>query len=178
MSTWSWSFSAALGLAALLFCAAPLWANEAGEGHEHPVDEVDLFLEDFHAIPRQDPFRPLMKVKPLPKPRVAAEVDDAPAPAPVRPKQIVFNGQAPVEGSGYERMPRIKITGLLQVRGRMAACGLVEDEASVLHPGDTIVLQGESANENRARHFTVVAIDAGGMTIVLDDGHQIRGKFH
>ena len=176
MSTWCWLFSAA-ALAVLLLWGQPLRAQEAGEDHKHPKDEVDLFLEEFRALPRQDPFRPLVRRKAPPKPTAVVEPFDEPA-APAKPKQVVFDGQTPAEGSGYERMPRIKITGVMQVRNKMAACGVVDEERVVLHPGDTIVLNNEGASADRAKHFTVVDIDSGGMTIVLDDGHQIRGKFH
>ena len=177
MSIWSWLFSAALGVVVLLASASPQWAQGLGEDAERPKNDVDMFLEEFQAAPRQDPFSPLVKLKPLPKPRVEASFIEITTDAPTTPKEVVFDGHAPMEGSGYERMPRIKVTGVLQVRGRMAVSGLVEEEAIVLHPGDTFVLDNTPGSEDRAKHFTVVAINADGMTIVLDDGQTIRGKF-
>jgi len=99
-------------------------------------------------------------------------------------REIVFDGSLrnlpSTMGSLRGRvLPRIRVRGIMEVAGRLAACAEVEDLGTVVLPAnERILLSGRpSGPENAGSWFLVRIIDQTGMTIELDDGTLVQGKF-
>ena len=101
-------------------------------------------------------------------------------------EEIVFDGstrQLPTAmGSLRGRtLPRVKVRGIMEVGGKVIACAEVENVGTVvLRANERVLLinQGTGARSADASSwFLVRAIDKSGMTIELDDGTLVQGKF-
>ena len=101
-------------------------------------------------------------------------------------EEIVFDGsprQLPAAmGSLRGRtLPRVKVRGIMEVGGKVIACAEVENVGTVvLRANERVLLinQGTGARSADASSwFLVRAIDKTGMTIELDDGTLVQGKF-
>ncbi|WP_144303272.1 hypothetical protein [Oceanidesulfovibrio indonesiensis] len=137
------------------------------------VQAIHDFITEFEAMPRRDPFKPVQ----LQEKNVAQQQEKASIRSTL--EGIIFDGTMPQEAAAdLSRMPRIRVTGLMKVDGRIAACAEVENLGSrILHPGDRILLDESRKHEDRTKWFTVKSIDDDGMLIELDDNQKIRGKF-
>jgi len=96
-----------------------------------------------------------------------------------RMREVRFDGSGQhITGASMERLPRIKVTGLMQVGSRRAVCARIQDKkTSVLHENDRIVLDG-TGNTKLSKWLVIKRIDRNGMTVILDDGLEITGKFY
>jgi hypothetical protein len=148
------------------------------------LSPVQEYLEVFDSLPDRrlrNPFEQtkmptVVKRRPAPEPRVPVE--------PVRPNKrqvVVFDGSKkdPQEGD-VDRLPSIKVTGLVEVGGRMAASAVIENLGSrILRENDKILLGETSAGAggDTTKWILIKRIDKYGMTIVLDDNTEITGKY-
>jgi hypothetical protein len=76
-------------------------------------------------------------------------------------------------------LPGIRVRGIMEVEGRIAACAEVESIGMVvLQANERILLSGrKSSNKDAGNWFLVRVIEKTGMTIELDDGTLVQGKF-
>ncbi len=110
------------------------------------------------------------------------EADQQPAPGEV----IVFDGSArqlpATMGSLRGRtLPKVKVRGIMQVAGKVVACAEVENAGTVILRANERVLLANRGNGARSEEdsawFLVRVIDKSGMTIELDDGTLVQGRF-
>jgi hypothetical protein len=163
---------AGLLTAAVLLTPVPRHAAaEADPAEEPPVDTgVPVAVATQPGYTVRNPFaEPVLHQKGMPH-------DPA--------QDIVFDGsvrQLPSSmGSLRGRtLPRIRVRGIMEVEGRIAACAEVEDIGTVvLQANERILLSGRKpGRENAGRWFLVRVIEKTGMTIELDDGTLVQGKF-
>lgn len=100
-------------------------------------------------------------------------------------EEIVFDGssrQIPTAmGSLRGRtLPRVKVRGIMEVAGKVVACAEVADVGTVvLRANERVLLanQGQTGNHETSSWFLVRTIDKSGMTIELDDGTLVQGRF-
>jgi len=132
------------------------------------------YLETFDLNGKRDPFAEMLQE--LKGQTNSSWWDQA---AEEREEEVRFDGSANhISNASLERLPLIKVTGVMQVKGRRAVCAKIQDKGfSVLHENDRIVLDG-SADSRLSRWLVIKKIHRSGMTIILDDGREITGKFY
>ena len=105
---------------------------------------------------------------------------------PGEAEKIVFDGTARqltvTMGSLRRRtLPKIKVRGIMEVAGKVVACAEVGNIGTVVLRANERVLLGNQGNgprpEDVSAWFLVRVIDRSGMTIELDDGTLVQGRF-
>ena len=101
-------------------------------------------------------------------------------------REVVFDGSdillpENMRSVEWQHVPRIKVTGLIEVNGSVAACAEVSNMGMmVLRPEERVIIRcgGPAKRDSReAPWFIVKSITRRNMTIELDDGTIIQGKF-
>ncbi len=94
------------------------------------------------------------------------------------PDELRFDGRRKPNHASYDRLPLIKVTGLMQVGGKRAVSANIQNKGvCILRENDNVVIDG-NAKSNLTKWLTIKKIHLNGMTIVLDDGIEITGKFY
>ncbi len=94
------------------------------------------------------------------------------------PQELRFDGNSKPNHASYARLPLIKVTGLIQVGGKRGVSAIIQNKGScILYESDNVVIDG-SGKTNLTKSLTIKKIHLNGMTVVLDDGIEIRGKFY
>ena len=102
-------------------------------------------------------------------------------------KEIVFDGSSldpmmlDMQSVDWDHVPRIKVTGLMEVDGKIAVCAEVGGMGmTVLRENERILVCNGGRKQgpvNESPWFLVKKINKRNMTIQLDDGTVIQGKF-
>ena len=102
-------------------------------------------------------------------------------------KEIVFDGSdldpmmLDMQSVDWDHVPRIKVTGLMEVDGKIAVCAEVGGMGmTVLRENERILICNGGRTQgsvNESPWFLVKKINKRNMTIQLDDGTVIQGKF-
>jgi hypothetical protein len=136
------------------------------------------YLAAFDAMPDQafrNPFGPISMQRTDPKPVAVKEVE------PKEPESVVFDGsRISIREGDLGRLPAIKVTGLMEMGGRMAASATIEKLGSrVLRVNDKILLGDaiQGGGEETTKWIVIKRIGVDGMTVVLDDNTEITGKY-
>ncbi len=94
------------------------------------------------------------------------------------PEDFRFDGRNKPNHASYERLPNIKVTGLMQVGGRRAVSANIQNKGvCILYENDNVVIEA-NAKTNLSKSLMIKKIHLNGMTVVLDDGNEITGKFY
>ena len=102
-------------------------------------------------------------------------------------REIVFDGSLqdlPVRMKSirWETVPRIRVNGVVEVNGRIQVSADVQDIGmTILRENERVLLMeraGRSSPSDEASWFMVKRITRNAMTIQLDDGTLIQGKFY
>lgn len=139
------------------------------------------FLANFNREAKRDPFTEMQAAPQEAMPAGDSWWDESDtAQVTEQNKDLYFNGQSPAASSAaYARLPMIKVTGMLQIGGRSAVTAIIQNKGScVLYENDRLVLNTGKANINLTKWIFVKKIHANGMTLILDDGKEISGKFY
>ena len=78
-------------------------------------------------------------------------------------------------------LPAIRLKGMIELKGRSAACVNIEGiGAVILKERDKIILTGNagSSEENSVSWFIVRNISNSGMSLELNNGSIVMGKFY
>ena len=101
-------------------------------------------------------------------------------------KEIVFDGStldimvSNMQSVRWDHVPRIRVTGLMEVDGEIAVCADVAGIGmTVLRTNERILIGrgGTNHKPGESPWFLVKEINRRNMTIQLDDGTLIQGKF-
>ncbi|NOQ51106.1 MAG: hypothetical protein GQ578_02645 [Desulfuromonadaceae bacterium] len=98
-------------------------------------------------------------------------------------KDIVFDGSQcdfPMNMASLRgrSLPRIKVTGVMMVDEKVAAVANVGDVGTIiLRANERVLLANSAMGQKEASWFLVKAIKQDGMTIQLDDGTLVHGRF-
>lgn len=89
-------------------------------------------------------------------------------------KELFFDGS----NASIARLPGIKVTGLLAYGGKIKISAFVEGLGPVvLQENDQVVLHG-ARGSNTTAYFVIKKLRRDSMTIILDDGSTITGKYY
>ncbi len=93
-------------------------------------------------------------------------------------EEFRFDGRNKPNLASYARLPNIKVTGLMQVGGRRAVSANIQNKGvCILYENDNVVIEA-NAKTNLSKSLTIKKIHLNGMTVILDDGNEITGKFY
>lgn len=102
-------------------------------------------------------------------------------------KEIVFDGSSldpamlDMRSVRWDHVPRIRVTGFMEVNGEITVCAEVADMGMTVLRANERVLIGHSGQKqtdgDESSWFLVKQINRRNMTIQLDDGTVIQGKF-
>lgn len=167
------SFASALGttMLCLVFAAVGLAGETADQGKNAAgaKDEVVARASGPSVVPgpsvtpgpeRRNPFSP-------PKNKEPVEEE----------KELVFGDP----GSGWDRLrgkniPQIRVKGVMLVNNKIAACAEVANKGvAILRENERILFSG--AGGEASTGFRVIRLSKNGMTIQLDDGTLVSGRF-
>ena len=94
--------------------------------------------------------------------------------ANAQPRDYYFDGLS----FSTARLPGIRVSGLMSYGGRVKVCADVEGLGPVvLGEGDRLVLPA-ARDAKTSAYLVVQKISKDSMTIVLDDGSVIQGKYY
>jgi len=102
-------------------------------------------------------------------------------------REIVFDGshqELPLQMRSirWEVVPRIKVSGVMEANGRIQVCAEVEHLGmTILRENERVLLMekaGRGQPSEASTWFLVKRITRNAMTIQLDDGTVIQGKFY
>lgn len=150
-----------------------------------PAEKIGLkttsteFLASFDPNGKRDPFSSMQEAPQEAMPAGDSWWDDSEAPQTQATKDLYFNGQSPANSSAsYARLPMIKVTGMMQIGGRSAVTAIIQNKGScVLYENDRLILNAGQGG-NLTKWLLVKKIHSNGMTLMLDDGKEISGKFY
>jgi len=157
----------------LLTSGRPTGANDATEATAPPADAQVITATVPTGAAVRNPFSEAVPRR-----------DGMPQPG--EGEKIVFDGtprQLPLTmGSLRGRtLPKITVHGIMEVAGKVIACAEVENIGTVvLRANERVLLakQGKGPRpEEVSAWFLVRDIDKSGMTIELDDGTLVQGRF-
>ncbi len=95
-----------------------------------------------------------------------------------KPEDFRFDGRNKPNLASYARLPLIKVTGLIQVGGKRAVSANIQNKGvCILYENDNVVIEA-NAKTNLSKSVTIKKIHLNGMTVILDDGNEITGKFY
>ncbi len=94
------------------------------------------------------------------------------------PGEFRFDGRNKPTHASYARLPLIKVTGFMQVGGRRAVSANIQNKGvCILYENDNVVIEANNKT-NLSKWLVIKKIHLNGMTVVLDDGIEITGKFY
>ncbi len=150
-----------------------------------PVSTSDsaAYLKTFDTANKRDPFAEIGNTETAFVEdtswwdEAAKDTEEADPEAQKPPDELHFDGRNKPDHASFARLPNIKVTGLMQVDGRRAVSAIIQNKGSViLFEGDNVVIDG--ARANLTKWLTIKKIHINQLTVVLDDGKEIKGKFY
>ncbi len=140
-----------------------------------------LYLKSFDVSRKRDPFSKMVDGNELEMDTAWLHKDEQineGADKERKPEDFRFDGRNKPNHASYARLPTIKVTGLMQVNGRRAVSANIQNKGvCILYENDNVVIEA-NAKTNLSKSLTIKKIHLNGMTVVLDDGNEITGKFY
>ncbi|MFI3270995.1 MAG: hypothetical protein R3Y11_02675 [Pseudomonadota bacterium] len=156
-------------------------ADAEAEARRNFDSRSSAFLASFDPTGKRDPFS---QMEAPPQETMPSNNDNwweesKVQETPVESEDLYFNGQSPKANSAdFARLPSIKVTGMMQIGGRSAVTATIQGKGScVLYENDRLVLD-TSKSGNLTKWLFIKKIRPNGMTLILDDGKEISGKFY
>lgn len=157
-------------------------AAEEVDPHARPesTSVSAIYLKKFDISKKRNPFTEMQEAPKETLHTDASWWDDSEEEAPKQETgEIYFNGGVGSTAS-FARLPIIKVTGMMQLGGRSAVTATINNGYYVLYENDRLVLNntGKGGRSDMTKWLFIKKIHSNGMTIILDDGKEVSGKFY